>query len=880
MYHSLTIEQIFVKLKTSKNGLSNSEARLRLETYGENIIKVTKSVSALKIFVSQFTNIVVGILIAAFLISFVLKEYINAIVIGVILILNAILGFMQEYKAERAIEALRRLASLKAKVIRDGKLQEINSKYLVPGDIIVLETGEKIDCDARLVEVFNLETQEAVLTGESTPIRKDPDVLLEKTQTADMKNMVFSGTTVVNGRGKAIVTATGMTTELGKIATFIQEEKEKLTPLQVQFKKLGHFLGSLVIAICILIFITGYLKNMPIFDIFFVAISIAVAAIPEGLPAVVTISLAIGIQRMIKKNVLVRKLSSVETLGSTTVICTDKTGTLTHNEMTVRKLYTNHKIIEVTGSGYAPVGSFLFQNKAVKVNDIKLLLQIGALNNDAVLTRDNKIIGDPTEGALIVSAAKAGLTKDSLEKLYTRIDEIGFDSKRKRMATIHKSLKENLAFVKGAPDIMMHLCTRIYDNGKIRKLTAKDKKLILNANEQFATKALRVLAFAYKPLRNNERASSNTEKDLIFVGLQGMIDPPRVEVFDSIKKCKFSGIRIIMVTGDHKLTAQAIATELGIEGKVITGEELDNKNIELDKIIDEYSIFARTNPYHKSKIIDALRKKGHIIAMTGDGINDAPALKKADIGVAMGISGTDVAKEASHMVLLNDNFTSIVDAVEEGRGIYDNIKKYFAFLISGNIGEVMIVFLTILLGLPLPLTAIQILLINLVTDGLPAIALSADPYEPHAMTRKPRPRSERIYKGLSAFIVYYPILMTISAMLIFYFLYSQSHDLIKAQTATFLTVASFEMYQAFASRSVRYPAFKVGIFKNRWLILAVLSSFIITMVVIYLPFFNKVFGTVPLNIFEFVTILIISSLGFIYLELYKYIKSRNIEINV
>ncbi len=874
--HNLTIEQAFVKLKTSKNGLSNSEAVLRLEQYGENVIKQTKKVSALNIFISQFTNVVVAILIAALIISLTLKEYIDASVIAVILILNAILGFAQEYKAERAIEALRKLASLKAKVIRDGKLQEIESKYIVPGDLIVLETGEKIDCDARLIEVFNLETQEAALTGESTPVRKSIDILPEKTQVADMHNMVFSGTIIVNGRGKAIVTETGMNTELGKIATLIQEEKEKPTPLQIQFTKLGKFLGALVVVISIIIFATGYLKQMKLFELFFVSVSIAVAAIPEGLPAVVTISLAIGTQRMIKKNVLIRKLSSVETLGSTTVICTDKTGTLTHNEMTVKKLYISHKVIEVTGSGYIPEGSFLLQNKSVKTKDIELLLKIGALNNDSVLTKDYKIIGDPTEGALVVSAAKAGLAKELLEKLYPRIDEIGFDSQRKRMTTIHKSQK-NLAFVKGAPDIMLHLCTRIYDNGKIRKLTDKDKNLILGANEQFAIKALRILAFAYKPLKANEKASDNTEKELIFVGLQGMIDPPRAEVFGSIKKCKEAGIRIIMVTGDHKLTAQAIAHELGIEGKAITGQELDSNNLDLEKIIDEHSIFARTNPHHKSKIIDALRKKGHIIAMTGDGINDAPALKKADIGVAMGLSGTDVAKEASHMVLLNDNFTSIVDAVEEGRGIYDNIKKFFAYLISGNIGEVMIIFLTILFGLPLPLTAIQILLINLVTDGLPAVALSADPYEPDAMKRKPRHKDERIHKGLSAFIVYYPIIMTVSAILIFYYIYSQSHDLAKAQTATFLTVASFEMYQAFASRSVRYPAFKVGIFKNKWLILAVLSSMLVAIAVIYLPFFNPIFGTSPLTIIEFMAIILVSSLGFIYLESYKYIKSKSLE---
>lgn len=873
MYHAFTIDQAIAKLKASRQGLSNSEAQLRLEKFGENIIRQAKGISSLKIFISQFTNVVVGILFAALIISLMLGEHIDAAVIGVILIINSLLGFVQEYKAERAIEALRRLAALKAKVIRDGRLQEIDSRQLVPGDLMVLETGEKIDCDARLIEVYSLETQEAALTGESTPVLKSTDVLHEKAQLADMHNMVFAGTIVIEGRAKALVVSTGMSTELGKIATLIQEEKEKPTPLQVQFRKLGMFLGILVVAISVIIFIAGYLKHMELFELFLVSISLAVAAIPEGLPTVVTISLAIGTQRMLKKKVLIRKLSSVETLGSTTVICTDKTGTLTHNEMTVKKLYANGRTVDVSGSGYLPEGGFTHQGKPVNPQEIKLLLSIGALNNDAVLTSDNKILGDPTEGALVVAAAKAGLMKQALERQSPRVNEIGFDTQRKRMTTVHKADKSHVAYVKGAPDMLLALCSHIHENGKVRKITMQDKKKIMAVNDDYAKNALRVLAFAYKMLKPKEAVSKELEKNLVFVGLQAMIDPPRPEVFSSIRRCKEAGIRLIMVTGDHKLTAEAIARELGIEGKAISGDELGEKNI--DAIIDDYAIFARTNPVHKSQIIDALRKKGHIIAMTGDGVNDAPALKKADIGVAMGVSGTDVAKEASHMVLTDDNFANIVDAVEEGRGIYDNIKKYFAFLISGNIAEVMIVFFAIVFGLPLPLAAIQILLINLVTDGLPAVALSADPYEPNPMKRRPREKSERIYNGTAAFIVHYPIIMTLAAIAVFYYTYTATNDLVRAQTATFLTVACSELYQAFAARSLRYPALRVGLFRNRWLVLAVLSSFIIAVSVIYVPFLNPIFGTTPLAAFEFIIILAIASLGFMYLESYKYIKSRH-----
>ncbi|MBI2653556.1 calcium-translocating P-type ATPase, PMCA-type [Candidatus Woesearchaeota archaeon] len=875
--HHKPIEQVLRELKTSEKGLSQKEAEERLKQYGLNEIKEGKKVSPWEIFLNQFKSIVIWILIFATIVSGFLKEYIDAIVILIIVILISVLGFFLEYRAEKAIEALKKLTSLKATVIRDGKKQEIDAKEIVPSDIIVLETGDKVPADARLMEVFNLQTQEAALTGESQPVKKNTDVLPEKTPIADMKNAVFSGTIVVSGRAKAVVTATGMQTEIGKIAAMIEEVKPEPTPLQRKMDSLGSLIGKVVIAIAVVIFIVAAIfQKKSVLDNFIVAVAVAVAAIPEALLAIVTMALAIGTQRMLKRNALIRRLPSVETLGSTTVICSDKTGTLTANEMTVKKLFVNGKIIEVTGVGYETKGQFLYKNKPVDVEEVELLLRIGALNNNADLKNDN-LIGDPTEGSLIVSAAKAGMIKEELELEYPRIDEIEFTSERKMMTTIHKHHGENLSYVKGAPEVVLKLCNYICINGKAKKLAEEMKKEILEVNKEFADDALRVLGFACKTIVTDKEP----EKNLIFVGLQGMIDPPREEVKVAIEKCKKAGIKVIMITGDHEITAKAVAKEIGLSGKVITGHQLDEiKNLE--DWVEEVAIFARVNPQHKIKIVDALKKKGHVVAMTGDGVNDAPALKKADIGIAMGVTGTDVSKEASSMILTDDNFASIVNAVEEGRGVYDNIRKYIGFLLSGNISEVLIIFFGIILGLPLPLTATQILLINLVTDGLPALALSADPYEPNAMSRKPRALNEPIFKGLNPFLVYYPVVMTIMALSIFSWFYFVKENLLQAQTATFLTISMFELYQALASRSTIYPAFKVGIFKNKLLILAVLSSFIVIITSIFVPSYGRFLDMVPLGFAEFMFIILISSIGAIIIEVSKYIKTKNevIEINI
>jgi len=865
--HNKTIEQVLKELKTTAKGLSQAEADERLKQYGLNEIKEAKKVSPFEIFINQFNSIVIWILIAATIISAFLKEYVDSIVILIILILIAVLGFVQEYRAERAIEALKKLASLKAIVLRDGQKIEINTKFLVPGDIVVLETGDKVPTDSRLIEVFNLQTQEAALTGESQPVKKNTNELEEKTAIADRKNMVFSGTIIVSGRAKAAVAATGMQTEIGKIATLIQEVKPEPTHLQKKLDQLGKWLAILVAVVVIIVFTVGIaVHEASMIDMFIVAVSLAVAAIPEGLPAVVTISLALGTQRMLKRNALVRRLPSVETLGSVTAICTDKTGTLTVNEMTVKKIFANAKIIDVTGAGYETKGQFLHKNKPANIDDIGLLLRIGALNNNADL-KDSNLIGDPTEGALIVSAAKAGLIKEELEIEYKRIDEIEFTSERKMMTTIHKHHGEKIAYVKGAPEVVLRFCNYVYINGKVKKLTEEMKKEILEVNKEFADDALRVLGFAYKTIVDTE-----PEKNLVFVGLQGMIDPPRDEVKAAIEKCEKAGIKVIMITGDHEITANAIAKEIGLTGKSITGQQLDEIR-NLEDIVEEIAIFARVNPEHKIRIIDALKKKGHIVAMTGDGVNDAPALKKADIGVAMGITGTDVSKEASSMILTDDNFASIVNAVEEGRGIYDNIKKYVEYLLSSNLGEILTIFIAIVIGLPLPVVAIQILWINLVTDGLPALALSVDPNDPKIMARKPRnPKEGIITNFMTLRMVITGTIMMLSTLIIFKF-YRPESNLVYAQTMAFTVLVMLQMFNVMNTRSEKTSLFEMGIFSNKYLVLAIISSILFQFAIIYTPL-SRFLKTAPLGFFDWIIIILVSSSVLIAGEIVKYINKK------
>lgn len=850
----------FNEFSTSENGLSSEEAKTRLTKYGENTLKQTKKINPLLIFINQFKGFIVGILIAAVVISLFIQEYLDAGVIAIILVLNAVLGFIQEYRAERSIEALKKLVSLKAKVVRDGKVQEIAASEVVPGDILILEEGDKIPADARLIQAINLETQEASLTGESTPVEKNIDLLKEDTPVADQKNMVFSSTIITRGRGRAVVVETGMRTEIGKIAQMIQEVEKGLTPLQLSLQQLGHRLGMLTIAICIIVFITGALKTGEFLKMFIAAIALAVAAIPEGLPAVVTIALALGVEKMIKKNALIRKLPSVETLGCTTVICSDKTGTLTCNQMTVERLFVNDEVINVTGHGYSTKGTF-----SKSPENFELLLRIGILCNDANLEKE-EVIGDPTEASLIVSAAKAGLIKQELEKMFPRVAELPFDSKRKMMTTVHQAGDKLVAYTKGAPDILLERCTQIYINGKIMGLTAADKAKIHQANEDFAQNALRVLGFAFKETENPKP----TEDNLIFVGLQAMIDPPRKEVKEAIKKCKTAGIKVIMVTGDHKLTALAIATKLGIIGEVLTGKELDEIEDLYEEIVEKVSIYARVSPEHKMRIIEALKKTGHVVAMTGDGVNDAPALKDADIGIAMGISGTDVAKEASDMILTDDNFASIVNAVEEGRTIDENIKKFVTYLLSSNLGEVLTIFIALIIGLPMPLLALQILWINLLTDGLPALALGIDPPDIGLMKRKPRKKEENIISTKRfIWMLGIGIIMMLSTLGIFHF-YKPEQSPDYARTMAFTTLTMLQMFNVMNCRSGYTSVFR-GFFSNRWLLWAIFCSTALQLLVIYTPL-SRIFHTIPITLTDWGYILLVSASVLVFGEIVKLIR--------
>lgn len=863
-YYLLPEKEVLAELKASEKGLSSAEAAERLKIYGPNQIREVKHAHPFFIFIGQFKSPIVWILLAAMIISLVVKEYIDFYVIGAIVILNSILGFVQEYRAERAIEALKKLISLKATVLRDGQEVHIDSSEVVPGDIILLDTGDKISADSRLLESVNLQMQEAALTGESLPVRKELSTLRKEAAVADRSNMVFSSTIVTNGHARAVVVGTGMHTEIGRIARMIQETEPEATPLQKTLKKLGLYIGVLVVIVAIVVFIVGVLRvNEPVTAILLTAIALAVAAIPEGLPAIVTVGLSIGVQRLAKKNALVRNLPSVETLGACSVICSDKTGTLTHNEMTVRKMYVNRQEVEVAGSGYSPEGYFSRDSKA-----FELLLKIGALNNNAKLRKENdawQVIGDPTEAALLVSARKAKIDVEKLHDILPRVGEIEFTSERKRMTTLHSVDKSRVAYSKGAPEVILSLCSKILVNGRVEHLSRAEKEQISVQNEKFARGALRVLGFAYKDLKGVD-AKSGPEKDMVFVGLQAMIDPPRREARDAVEKCKTAGIKVVMITGDHISTAQSVAKELGIFGRAITGLELDQID-DLAAEVESIAVYARVNPAHKLRIIQALKSNGHTVAMTGDGVNDAPALKKADLGIAMGISGTDVAKEASGMILADDNFATIVRAVEEGRRIYDNIQKYLAYLLSGNIGEVLVILSSILLGLPLPLIAIQILWINLVTDGLPALALGVDPVEPGVMQRPPRKESESIFSGIAPYIYIYPILLTIGTLWLFDVF--QQQGLVKAQAVAFTSIVMFELFQAISCRSVRKPAFSVGIFANKWLWIAVASSLALQFMLLYVPFFQNVFHTAALSFKEWLIITGVAATGFVYLEVHK-----------
>ncbi|MEM2943979.1 MAG: cation-translocating P-type ATPase [Methanomassiliicoccales archaeon] len=893
-WHSLKREDVVSALDTdAEKGLSEEEARARLEKYGFNEIVRSDALSPLKIFASQFKNLMVIILVIAAVVSATIgalkgssEEWLDATVIMVIVILNAILGFVQEYKAERTLEALKKLASPDATVIRNGKEKDIPSSHLVPGDIIILKTGDKIPADGRLLESINLKVNEASLTGESMPASKDAGIVLdEDTYISDRENMVFSGSTIEYGRGIAVVTSTGMNTELGKIAHMIQEEESE-TPLQKKLANLGKQLGFMVLGVSIFIFIVGLIRNVAVEEMFLTAVSLAVAAIPEGLPAVVTISLALGLQRMASRNALIRKLPAVESLGSATVICTDKTGTLTKGEMSVREIWIGDTI-QVTGEGFTPEGEFTKNGEKIspqEVENLKWLITAGALCNDASLVfEENRwsIRGDTTEGALLVMAKKAGIDLSKLNEEFPRIYELPFDSVKKRMITVHERQNRIFAFLKGATESTLAICSKRYVDGTIVDLSDEEKKKIMDKNNEMASRALRVLAIAMKEIEDFERDDTQIERGFIFLGLVGMSDAPRKEAIEAVKKAKNAGIRVIMITGDHELTAKSIAVEMGIadtlDPKVISGSELEKLSVEeLSKRVKEVSIFARVAPEHKVKIVEALKRNGEIVAMTGDGVNDAPALKKADIGVAMGITGTDVSKEASEMVLTDDNFASIVHAVEEGRGIYDNIKRFVEYLLSCNAGEVAAMFIaTLALADPafLPfLLPIQILWMNLVTDGLPALSLGVEPIADDVMERLPRdPREKPITRHMAYRIVTVGIIMAISTNFAFFLEYYDTGDIVHARTVAFCTIVFSQLFYAFSARSERKTIKELGIRSNPKVLYAFIISALLQLAVIYIYPLNSAFKTVPIGIDEWVIVLIFGSIATIAMESWKII---------
>ena len=902
MYYDQKINSVFEEFGVSEAGLSSEEAEKRLKEYGENELKEKEKVSILQLFISQFKSILILILITASIVSALLGELVDAIVIIFTVFLAGILSFVQEYRAEKAIELLRSLTSPEATVIRDGVENKIPSKNLVPGDLILIQTGDRIPADARIIKGFNLKTDESSLTGESVPVQKNIEVLPSETPEADRTNMVYTGTAVAYGRGSAIVTATGMNTAFGELAGLLGTIERSRTPLQESLDKFGRWIGTATLVIVAFVAMLGVFYGFPLLDMFLWGVALAVAAIPEALPAVVTVGLGLGVRRMVKRHALVRKLPSVETLGATNVICSDKTGTLTQNKMTVEKICVNGQVLKVTGAGYSPEGEFFKGDEKVSTDDphLQILLLGAVLCNDAGLFKESdkwEIKGDPTEAALVVVAAKSGFRKVELDQKYSRLGEIPFSSERKRMTTFNKleadsgslPVKGLTAFSKGAPEVILGSCTKIFLDGEIKSLSPEMKQLIEEKVKEMADQALRIMALSFRLLdeelyiekaSSEELSSERIEEDMVFSGLMGMRDPPREEVKVAIQKCEDAGIKTVMITGDHKITASAIAKELGIlkeNDLTLTGSELDSLgDVEFEDKVERVSVYARVYPTHKLRVIDALKKKGYVVAMTGDGVNDAPALKAADMGIAMGITGTDVSKEASSMILTDDNFASIVAAVEEGRNIFKNIRNFITYGLSAHIGEVLIVLIAILGWQILPLIAVQILWINLIMDGLPPMALSVEPPDNGIMRQKPRNVEEGLItrREISASLGIGG-LIALQALLVLNWALDRNFSIEKLQTLIFTLVVFSEMFNAFNWRSDRYSIFSLGLFTNKPLVYAVLTTVILQLVVIYVPFFQTAFRTVPLSLFEWGVILSLASTTLISMELVKYFSGKS-----
>jgi len=884
----------------SDRGLTGQEAERRHAEFGPNELPEAPPLSLLKLFLSQFTSVIVWVLIGAAVVSGFLEDWLDAAAILAIVLLNGVLGFFQELRAERSLAALRKMSVATARVFRDGILRSIPARELVSGDLILLKAGDRIPADARLIYTTNFQTQEASLTGESTAVRKHADVIARTgVPLADQTNMVFMGTVAVSGKARALVVATAVRTELGRVAEMIQKatdaEREE-TPLQRRLEQFGYTLLWLALGVVTVVFLLGYLRGEPAVLMLLTAVSLAVAAVPEGLPAVVTITLAVGVTRMVTRHALIRKLPAVETLGSATVICTDKTGTLTKNEMTVTRLFAGDRVFEVTGEGYEPVGEI---RESVGVRrersssdpsrlprGLRDLLTAAVLCNGAILRQEEgtwRILGDPTEGALLVVAAKAALTIETLDSAYHFLGEVPFDPERKMMTIVRRTPDGPTAYVKGAPDVLLRHCThRLAMDGTTEPLTESIRAAILDANASFAHQALRVLAMARRPLDREPDAyrAQEMEDQLVFLGLAAMKDPLRPEVKAAVQACHDAGIQTVMITGDHKDTAVAIAEELReVKGPIqsLSGMELDRlSDDELVRTVDKVAVYARVSAEHKLRIVKAWKARGAIVAMTGDGVNDAPAVKAADIGVAMGITGTDVTKEAADMVVTDDNFASIAAAVEEGRGIFDNIRKTIHFLLSCNFGEVLVMLFAALIGLPLPLLPIQILWMNLVTDGFPALALAVDPKSPDLMKQPPRrPEARLLDSGtLLAIGAQGVMLGAISLGAFAYSLYGLHREVEQARTVAFTVMVMVQLVHAFNCRSERLSLFQVGMWTNRPLLLSFLLSLGIQVAVLTIPAAASIFKVAPLPIEDWVLMGVMSLLPLLLMELIKALRRR------
>ncbi|NLF67463.1 MAG: cation-translocating P-type ATPase [Candidatus Anammoximicrobium sp.] len=881
-WHLLSTEEAFSRLTSTSAGLTAEEAARRLDAHGPNELRETARVSPWQLLLEQFKNILIIILLAATVLSAFLGHAVEAVTIAVIVVFAVTLGFIQEFRAERAIQALRRMAAPLATVFRGGVETEIPARELVPGDVILLKAGDRVPADVRLTEAVNLKVDEAVLTGESVPVEKHTAPMASpEASLGDRRNLAFAGTAVTYGRGRAVVAATGMQTEFGKIAQMLDTVETVRTPLQENLDRVGTKLAKAAFAVVGVIVVMGLWRGEPFLEMLIFGIALAVAVVPEALPAVVTISLALGVQRMVRRHALVRRLPVVETLGSTSVICSDKTGTLTKDEMTVRRVSVAGQSLDVSGAGYDPTGEFSSQGAPVEPSAaVRQLLQAAALASDAHLVHNEaenrwQIKGDPTEGALIVAAGKAGLDKSELDARFPRVDEIPFTSETKRMTTLHQDANGVVAYAKGAPEVILASCTRQLTADGETALDESSRGRTVQEARVLASQALRVLAVARKP----NATRGDAERDMTFLGLLGMIDPPRPEAKAAIHTCELAGIKPVMITGDHPLTAEAVARELALlkDGRVVTGPELETwSDAELEQAVGGIDVYARVSPAHKLRVVTAWQKNGQIVAMTGDGVNDAPALKKADVGVAMGITGTDVSREAAAMTLTDDNFASIVAAVEEGRGIFGNIKKYLMYLLSSNIGEIGLMAGATLADLPLPLSAVQILYVNLATDGLPALALAVDPPEDDLMRRRPRdPRRGIFTTPVVTLMLIGGCWSTLVNLLLFVWATHSGRNLQEAMTMTFVSLVLIQFFKAYNFRSDRHSVMRRP-FANRWLNIAILWELLLLLLVVYLPFLQKAFGSFSLTLTDWAIVVGLAFTVSPVLELAKWFGRRQL----